>query len=125
MTLLSRLHELFDIYPVPRITRDGIMCLDGDWEDVLSFEGMAWPDVSLRHWQVHFSAYAAFPPDAFCYYVPSIIKNAILCDKGEFIPVSSLLISLDTSAAPECWDEFFSDRLTKFNGDQYRSLFDC
>ena len=78
----------------------------------------------MRHWQVHFSAYAAFPPDAFCYYVPSIIKNAILHDQSEFIPISSLLTSLDTSAIPEYWDAFFLDRFAKFNSDQCKLLFD-
>jgi hypothetical protein len=80
-------------------------------EDALWFTGRDWRAVSREEWDGHWDAFFTFTPEAFAYYLPSILTLTVQSPAPDFLPADALLKILDRSPAVESWDDFLITRL--------------
>ena len=50
---------------------------DIEYEEVMSFEGMHWQDVTFSQIEQNSDAVFWFSPDVFCYYLPGILEAGL------------------------------------------------
>lgn len=79
-------------------------------DDALRFEGMDWRDVTANDWRENSDAYYGLSPEAFAYFLPSILTLSLDRANVPFAPAEALIASLDTSADPDIWPEWFTQR---------------
>lgn len=94
---------------LPRHLIDISYPVESDVADALKFSAINRDCITAEFWVLHYSALYSFHPDAFIYYLPSLLT----CSLGKtvnFLPLAVLLGMLDTSADPKLWDKFFIDR---------------
>jgi hypothetical protein len=77
--------------------------------DAMRFENRDWRSVTVDDWNEGSDAYFGFSPDAFRYFLPSIVALS-LNSLHDLIAADQLIGSLDTSGNPEIWDEWFAAR---------------
>ena len=56
-----------------------------------------------------------FTPEAFIYYLPSLLTLSAAHPDQSLLPVDGVLMMLDRSPIPEYWDEFFCERFLLLN----------
>ncbi|NKB57402.1 MAG: hypothetical protein GKS00_13835 [Alphaproteobacteria bacterium] len=82
------------------------------YEEVMSFEGMRWQEVSFAHVEQNSDAVFWFSPQAFCYYLPGFLSAGLKEGRCDANAYDSLIGMLDRSAEPDYWDDFFRPRWT-------------
>ena len=90
----------------------------------MRFEGKDWRDVTAEDWLENSDAFFGLSPEAFAYFLPSILSLSL--DHANF-PMGSadtLIGSLDTSADPEIWPEWFCQRFGLLSASEIRALKD-
>lgn len=80
-------------------------------EDALWFAGRDWRDITAQDWHAHRDAFYAFTPEAFAYYLPSVLRLALQSNAADLLPADALLSILDRSPSIENWDDFLVTRL--------------
>ena len=78
--------------------------------------------VTWDEWEAHRDAFFSFTPEAFAYYLPSILCLSIQFPGQWFAPVDSLLKILDRSPVVEYWDAFVVTRLVGLKTTEYEAL---
>jgi hypothetical protein len=91
-------------------------------KDALWFRGQDWKAITWEDWDGHPDAIYTFTPEAFAYYLPSIICLSIQFPDKWFFPVDSLLRVLDRSPVVEYWDSFIVTRLIGLKQEEYQVL---
>lgn len=94
----------------PAVLTDSMQLTDAEYEEVMSFEGLDWQDVTFEQVRRCPDAVFWFSPEAFCYYLPGILAaglRAASCDSNVY---DSLIGMLDRSLEPAFWDDFFAPR---------------
>lgn len=92
-----------------------------DVEDARAFEGLDWRDAGPDLWHEQFGAFYGLRPDAFAYFLPSILR--LPRDGGDLaLPAHSLLRMLDRSPDAALWDEFMSSRMTILSRAELRAV---
>lgn len=79
-------------------------------DDAMWFEGRDWRDVTADDWLQNGDAYFGLSPEAFVYFLPSILCLSLDELKFPMGLADALVMSLDTSAEPEIWSEWFCER---------------
>jgi len=79
-------------------------------DDARHFEGMDWTHVSAEDWHRWSDAFFGFSPAAFVYFLPSLLIVSLESSERWLGPADSLVSSLDTSADPDIWAVWFSER---------------
>lgn len=88
---------------------------DCDVEDALWFSGRDRDELRWQDWQEHSSAIYFFVPDAFAYYLPSVMVLS-LQNPVEDLSVADAVISyLDCSPDPEGWTDGLASRFLLLN----------
>jgi hypothetical protein len=90
---------------------------DAQW-----FAGRDWSELDWDEWIAHSSAFYTFTPQAFAYYLPSIMLLSASRPNDWFAPADSLLQILDRSPAVENWDAFLTTRLVGLKCDEYEAI---
>jgi len=93
-------------------------------DDALHFEGKNWESVSANDWMRYGDAFFGFSPEAFVYYLPSILGLSLERSKELFAAADALITALDTSADPDIWPEWFSQRFGLLTADELEVLMD-
>ncbi|NJS36729.1 MAG: hypothetical protein HC765_10460 [Brachymonas sp.] len=94
---------------------------DPDAVDAWAFAGLRWQDVTRAHWSKHSAAFYSFEPQAFAYFLPSIL--ALGADATQpFMPRDSLIMVLDRSPTVEYWDAFILAHLVGLQMAEYDAL---
>jgi hypothetical protein len=88
---------------------------DCDVEDALWFSGRDWHELKWQDWQEHSSAIYFFVPDAFAYYLPSVMVLSIQNPLEELMVADSLISDLDCSPDPEGWTDTLVTRFLLLN----------
>jgi len=75
MKLAATIEHVFSSRAKPAQVRlaDEVIQLDDDVEDALWFSGRDWHELTWQNWQEHSDAIFFFDPEAFAYYLPSIL----------------------------------------------------
>ena len=79
-------------------------------EDINSFIGQAWENITGNQMEKHFEVIFWFTPEAFCYYLPGFMSAGIRENNPELIINHSLVNMLDRGPEKELWDDFFVKR---------------
>lgn len=90
--------------------------------DALWFENREWHEITWADWEAHPDAFYAFTPEAFAYYLPSVLALSAQFPDRWFWPADALLQVLDRSPVIEYWDEFLTTRLMGLQAPEYEVL---
>ena len=91
-------------------------------QDARWFAGRDWRDVRWQDWHEHPDAFYAFVPQAFVYYLPSILLGTMDAPSGQLQVGDALLGILDRSPEAYNWDAFITNRLLGLAPDEYEVL---
>jgi len=83
---------------------------DHEIAEFSAFGSLSWNEVNGDLWHQHFDIVSFLSPEAFCYFLPGVLKASFEENEPNLIVVSSIINMLDRSAQPEWWDEFFLAR---------------
>ena len=90
-------------------------------DDALHFKGKDWESVTELDWIEYGDAFFGFSPDAFTYFLPSILA---LSANRSLSAADALITALDTSADPDIWPEWFAQRFGLLTLDELGVLKD-
>lgn len=112
MKLADRVEQIFSSRPKPAQVRlaDEVIQLDDDVEDALWFSGRDWHELTWQNWQEHSDAIFFFDPEAFAYYLPSILLLSAQNPDETLMAADSLINELDRSPDRDGWTEGFERR---------------
>lgn len=88
---------------------------DSDIEDALWFTGRDWHELGWQDWQQHSSAIYFFVPDAFAYYLPSVLVLSFQNPGDGLMAADALINELDRTPDPEGWTDDFASRFLRLN----------
>jgi hypothetical protein len=91
-------------------------------QDALWFDNRDWREITWQDWEIHRDAFYAFTPEAFAYYLPSVLVLSSQFPDQWFWPVDALLQVLDRSPVVEYWDDFLTTRLLGLRTPEYEVL---
>jgi len=117
MNLAEKIERAFASRQKPAQVRlgDEVIQLDSDVEDALWFSGYDWDKLTWQNWQEHSSAIYYFDPEAFAYYLPSVLILAAQNPSDSLGAADSLINQLDRSPDMEGWTEGFANRFLGLN----------
>lgn len=81
-----------------------------EYLDALQFRAKTWQSLCAEDWDKYPAAVYGFSPEAFCYFLPSILSIGIREQCPYLLVNYSLIEMLDKSPEPSLWDQFFIDR---------------
>jgi hypothetical protein len=115
--LSERIERVFSTRPKLAQVRlaDEVIQLDDDEEDALWFSGRDWHELTWQNWQEHSDAIFFFDPEAFAYYLPSILLLSAQNPNESLNAADSLIGELDPTPDPEAWSEAFVSRFLELN----------
>src|SRR5215813_2069819 len=90
-TLINRIERAFAHRQKPKVVVVPHNPVDGDDEDALWFAGRDWREIRSRDWNDYPSAYFRLTPEAYRYYLPSILCHAARNPDEELPAADSLL----------------------------------
>jgi hypothetical protein len=93
-------------------------------DDALHFDGMDWSQVVAEDWRHWSDAISGFTPDAFLYFLPSLLIVSLDKSNLPLVAADVLISLLATSADPEIWHEHFSKRFQKLSLLELKALKD-
>jgi hypothetical protein len=100
--LTDKIERVFSSRPMPAQVRlaDGVLQLDSDVEEALWFSGRDWHELTWQDWQGHSCAIFFFDPEAFAYYLPSVLLLSAQNPSDSLMAADSLINQLDCSPDP-------------------------
>lgn len=107
---LEKISRAFAERSAPSVMTDSKQLSDAEYEEVMSFHGMRWQDVTFEHVQRCPDAVFWFGPEAFCYYLPGMLSAGLKENRNDTNAYDSLIGCLDRSPEPDYWDDFFRPR---------------
>jgi hypothetical protein len=111
-TALDKIAEAFAHRAPPAVLTDSKQLSDFEYDEVMSFNGMRWQDITFSQIEQNPDAVFWFAPEAFCYYLPGILSAGLRENRCDTNAYDSLIGCLDRSPEPDYWDDFFLPRWT-------------
>jgi hypothetical protein len=108
--------------PVDLVEPADLICPDSDVEDTLWFTGRDWHQITWQDWQAHSSAFYFFVPDAFAYYLPSLLLLSSQNPGDTLMAADSLISELDRSPDPQWWTDGLVRRFLGLNSAELSVL---
>jgi hypothetical protein len=109
---LALIEAAFAERPRPTIMTDSLQLSDVEYAEVMSFDGLAWPEVTFAQAEADADAVFWFAPEAFCYYLPGLLAAGLKENRTDTNAYDALIGMLDRSPEPDWWDDFFGPRWT-------------
>ena len=94
----------------PSLLTDSMQLSDLEFEEVMSFHGKQWQDITFDLVERCADAVFWFSPEAFCYYLPGILSAGLRETRWDSNAYDAIIGCLDRSPKPEYWDDFFLPR---------------
>lgn len=79
-------------------------------------------EIYWEDWDSHPDAFYAFVPEAFIYYLPSILASTVKQPESWLQSADALLGILDRSAEVDHWDAFITTRLLGLKAPEYEVI---
>ena len=113
----ERIDRVFSSRLKPDLVRlgDGVFQLDSDVEEALWFSGRDRHELTWQDWQEHSSAIYFFDPEAFAYYLPSVLSLSAKNPTESLDAADSLINELDMSPDAGGWSEGFASRFLELS----------
>jgi hypothetical protein len=118
----AQLRRGFPIEPVPEVLFDKRYPCDSDQDDAALLQGLLWTHVVPEFWRDHWWALTSLRPQAFVYYLPSVLGVSVTDDLPYDMARDSLIHMLDTSADPATLPHFTWDRMLLLRPPQFECL---
>lgn len=115
---LGLIEDAFGERARPTVMTDSLQLSDAEYAEVMSFDGLAWPEVTFEQIEVNADAVFWFAPEAFCYYLPGFLAAGLRSGRWDANAYDALIGMLDRSPEPEYWDDFFQPRWTLLTGPE-------
>ena len=117
MTLAEKIERVFAHRAMPEAVVDMTNCfqIDSDVEEALWFTGRDWHELTWQDWQEHSCAIFFFDPEAFAYYLPSVLMLSAQNPSDSLMAADSLINELDRTPDPEGWTEDLVSRFFELN----------
>ncbi len=109
-TVLSLIGEAFADRTPPSAMTTSEQLSDVEYEEVMSFEGMRWQELTFDQVEKNADAVFWFSPEAFCYYLPGLLAAGLRENRWDTNAYDALFGMLDRSPEPDYWDDFFRPR---------------
>lgn len=122
MTLVDRIESAFAHRKRPTAIAAASSPVTSEDEDALWFVGRDWRDVTLEDWRKYSDAYFRFTPDAFRYFLPSILRESAKDSGCSFLAADYLVNELDRSPDVNLWNASFLKRFFGLEPEEYSSL---
>jgi hypothetical protein len=91
-------------------------------QDALQFDERDWRDITWEDWAKNPDAFYAFTPEAFVYYLPSILSVSAKNPDRWLTVADALLQVLDRSPEVYHWDAFLTNRLVGLETAEYAAI---
>ena len=109
--------------PAEVVEMEGRYQIDSDVEDGLWFAGRDWRSLTLEDWRQRHCGFLFLSPEAFAYYLPSIliltVQNPKHCPD---LAVQSFLSELDRSPGIENLDSHLANRFSSITRVEYEAI---
>jgi hypothetical protein len=117
MSLRERIEEVFAhrAKPTEVVVVTSPYEMDSDLRQALWFADHDWRDIAWEDWQEHSNAIFFLAPEAFAYYLPSLLLLSAENPRESLTAADSLINQLDRSPDMEGWTEGFSSRFLGMN----------
>ena len=123
MTLAEKIADVFSSRVKPaQVIADDVTQLDSDVDEALWFSGRDWHELTWQDWQEHSCAFYFFRPEAFAYYLPSLLVLAVQNQKDSLNAADSLISELDCSPDLDGWPVGLADRFLVLNSSELNVL---
>jgi len=122
MSLASKISEAFSSRTRPEAVIESHAPGTDEYSDAQAFAGREWRELSEDDWREHSAAIFGLSPEAFRYYLPSILHLSVSSNHVDMLGIDALIGMLDRSNTPSSWDQFFRERWTGFTPAEYQVL---
>lgn len=125
MTLLERIERAFAHREMPAETvqLEGMFQIDSDVDDALCLKGRDWHELTCEHWRAHYCGLYHLSPEAFAYYLPSLLVLTVQDPKNyPDLAVDALFLDLDRSCGAEHLDAHLIDRYSVLTNEEYEAV---
>jgi hypothetical protein len=125
MTLQEKIEKVFAHRQLPAevVNMEGRFQIDSDIEDGLWFKGRDWHELTREDWHRRHWGFYFLSPDAFAYYLPSLLTLTILNPRDyPGLAVDSFLSELDRSSGAENLDKPLIDRYSVLNNEEFNAI---
>ncbi len=122
MNLRSQIDAAFASRPRPSNLVEPRLPITPEQRDALSFAGRHWREIGWQDWVRHPDAFYAFVPEAFIFYLPSLLLGALDAPQGQLLAADALIGVLDRSPEPYHWDAFMTARLIGLELPEYEAM---
>lgn len=119
---LDLIDSAFSDEPPPSEVTDSLQLSEIEYEEVMSFDGMRWRDVTFARIERNCDAVFWFSPEAFCYFLPGIMAAGLRENRWDTNAYDSLIGMLDRGAMPDYRDDFFVPRWPRLSADQVEAV---
>lgn len=109
--ILEQVAQSFAHRPPPTVITDSMQLTEGEFAEVMAFDGLHWQDVTLALVEQCPDVVFWFSPEAFCYYLPGLFSAGLRENRADLMAYDALLSTLDRSPVPAYWDDFVLPRL--------------
>jgi hypothetical protein len=125
MNLQEKIEKAFEDRRMPDevVEMEGLLQIDSDVEDALWFKGRNWREVTSRDWQQYNCGLNFMSPDAYLYYLQSLLILTIK-NPNDYpdLAISSFINQLDRSPGTENWDGALTDRFLGLSNAEYEAI---
>lgn len=122
MTLLTEIEQAFAHRQKPSKLIEMRGPITPEQRDALWFGARDWREIGWADWDRHPDAFYAFVPEAFIYYLPSILVNTTKTPESWLQPADALLGILNRSPEVYHWDTFITTRLLGLEAKEYEVI---
>jgi len=113
MNLICAIKNAFSWRARPQILVGSSKLTSSELETVEIFNRLNWDQVNGDLLEKHFDVMTLISPEAFCYFLPGILKASVEEEEPDLILATNIVSMLDRTPNPDWWDEFFLARWPK------------
>jgi hypothetical protein len=107
---LELIDAAFADEPLPAMITDSHQLSDVEYDEMMSFDGMRWRDVTFDQIERNADAVFWFSPEAFRYYLPGFMATGLREGRTDSNAFDAIIGMLDRGDDPYMWDDFFLPR---------------
>lgn len=122
MTLQAEVERAFAHRERPSKLIESCFPVTPEQRDALWFTDRDWRAIGWQDWERHADAFYAFVPQAFVYYLPSILIGIASAPGGQLQVADALLGVLNRSPEVYHWDAFITKRLLGLEPAEYEVM---
>lgn len=124
MNLVSAIQQAFQWRVSPVLLSDSKELTKQELADLSYISKFSWNEITGDQWEKYFDVTNLLSPEAFCYFLPGLMKASLEENQPNLISVVNIITMLDRSPKPDWWDDFFVARWPLFTLSEYKVIQD-